>query len=112
MHLTRLRKPLPSLNIRRNLLISLDLRPHEFQRLLRQILRQAHNAVQVANDEVAGMDHGFLVLNLQADGRVDLADFDHFVRRRCAYVSREDLCPKGLVGVCVGKFCSRQLWIR
>lgn len=60
------------LDVRGHGVVSLDLRRDEIERLLRQLLRQAHDAIYVGDDDVAGLDDGVLVLAVEPDGRIYL----------------------------------------
>lgn len=62
----------PLLNIRRNLLIRIDLRLDEIERFLGEVLGDANDAVDVANYDVAGVDYCVLVFAVETHWCVDL----------------------------------------
>ena len=91
MPLTRLRKRDTLLNILRHLIIRFHLARNQLNRLLRQPLRQTHNAVQIRDQEVPRIDRRILIFAVETHRCIDGADARDFLWCGGADVAGEDL---------------------
>jgi len=78
-------------DIRRNLLVRFRLRRDQFNDLLSQVLRDAYYAVQIANQNVAGMYYSVLIVAVETYRFVDRGDSHRLCGCRGADVSGEYL---------------------